>query len=485
MLEPPNPGSVGRADLVATARTLRELGLTESAVADAEAILPRQLDAVRRPLVCAELRHRGDPAATLLRCFVYDDAVSESEAESALPGAALSVLEACGLVVRSGADVRAAGRVVPFLGVLVAADVPTAGAEAVMPPGPTTMQLGRLLPETGLGRVLDVATGPGSLALVAAARGGRAVGTDVSGRALAFARFNAALNALDVDWREGDVLAPVAGERFDLVVGQPPFIPRPESVAGVTFLHAGPVGDELARVLIGGLPDVLAAGGVALVRVDVPTRDEALPAQLRSVLPADRADLAVLTWRGPDAYQESYSYASLHDPTLGVAYAQAAVAYREHMRAADISQFVQAIVVVRAPRGAGAWTAGLPLDAPPDTWSALDRYTGALDAASLADDELLAVRLVPLRGARVVAVRGFADDEGPVMRLTVPNGAIASSGDLGDDMLAVLDAFTDGHAPGPIAVAHAELTGGELAHSRGLVLELVRRALTSGWLVPA
>ncbi len=43
--------------------------------------------------------------------------------------------------------------------------------------------------------------------------------TDLSRRALAFARFTAALDGVDLDLRAGSLLEPVAGERFDLVVG--------------------------------------------------------------------------------------------------------------------------------------------------------------------------------------------------------------------------------------------------------------------------
>ena len=51
--------------------------------------------------------------------------------------------------------------------------------------------------------------------------------TDLSERALAFARFNAALDEADWDVRAGSMLDPVAGERFGLVVSNPPFVITP------------------------------------------------------------------------------------------------------------------------------------------------------------------------------------------------------------------------------------------------------------------
>ncbi len=82
--------------------------------------------------------------------------------------------------------------------------------------------------EAGLtgGSVLDVCTGSGALA-VAAARGGarRVTAVDASRRAVLTARLNARLNGARIAARRGDLFAPVAGERFDLIVSNPPYVP--------------------------------------------------------------------------------------------------------------------------------------------------------------------------------------------------------------------------------------------------------------------
>lgn len=74
--------------------------------------------------------------------------------------------------------------------------------------------------------VLDVGTGSGAIAL-AAARGGATSVTavDLSRRSAAAARLNAAISGLRVDVRCGDLYAPVAGRRFDLIVSNPPYVP--------------------------------------------------------------------------------------------------------------------------------------------------------------------------------------------------------------------------------------------------------------------
>src|SRR3954462_442084 len=74
--------------------------------------------------------------------------------------------------------------------------------------------------------VLDVGTGSGILAVSAGLAGARSVtAVDVSRRALLAARVNGALNGVRVRTRRGDLLDAVAGERFDVIVSNPPYLP--------------------------------------------------------------------------------------------------------------------------------------------------------------------------------------------------------------------------------------------------------------------
>ncbi|MEA2474370.1 MAG: release factor glutamine methyltransferase, partial [Thermoleophilaceae bacterium] len=74
--------------------------------------------------------------------------------------------------------------------------------------------------------VLDVCTGSGLLAVTAARHGaGSVAAIDVSRRAVLTARINARLNGVRVRALRGDLFAPVAGERFDVIVSNPPYVP--------------------------------------------------------------------------------------------------------------------------------------------------------------------------------------------------------------------------------------------------------------------
>ncbi len=78
-------------------------------------------------------------------------------------------------------------------------------------------------------RVLDLCTGSGAIALALAKElpAAHVIATELSPGAAAIARKNAERNgfAERVDVRLGDLFAPVAGERFDLIVSNPPYIP--------------------------------------------------------------------------------------------------------------------------------------------------------------------------------------------------------------------------------------------------------------------
>ena len=90
------------------------------------------------------------------------------------------------------------------------------------------------------------------------------VAVDIGARAAALARLNAALNGADrVEVRSGDLYAPVRGERFDLVLANPPFVPAPER--GPAYHSGGPRGDRVLRRVVRGLGAHLRDGGRAVI----------------------------------------------------------------------------------------------------------------------------------------------------------------------------------------------------------------------------
>ncbi|MFJ6438355.1 HemK2/MTQ2 family protein methyltransferase [Streptomyces sp. NPDC091416] len=118
--------------------------------------------------------------------------------------------------------------------------------------------------------VLDVGTGSGALALLAARSGARVTATDISWRAVLTARANAALAGHRIRVRRGDLTGPVAKQRFDLVVSNPPYVPTPYGFRGrrhgsARAWNAGLTGRQAIDRLCARAPDVLRPGGVLLM----------------------------------------------------------------------------------------------------------------------------------------------------------------------------------------------------------------------------
>ena len=138
------------------------------------------------------------------------------------------------------------------------------GPETVLGVNNTTRTIGALIPQRPVDRALDLATGPGSLALRIAHRAGTVVATDLSPRACGYAEFNAALNGVDLDVRPGDLFEPVAGDDpFDLVVGNLPFVVGPDTA--FRFRDGGREGDLISREAVEGVGGHLSPDGIAVL----------------------------------------------------------------------------------------------------------------------------------------------------------------------------------------------------------------------------
>ncbi|WP_406193535.1 methyltransferase [Kitasatospora sp. NBC_01560] len=117
--------------------------------------------------------------------------------------------------------------------------------------------------------VLDLGTGTGVVALAAAGTGARVTAIDVSRRALATAWINGALNRRHIHVRQGDLLEPVRGRRFDLIASNPPYVPAADSAlpthGPARAWDAGPDGRVLLDRICRTAPDFLMPGGVLLL----------------------------------------------------------------------------------------------------------------------------------------------------------------------------------------------------------------------------
>jgi release factor glutamine methyltransferase len=117
-------------------------------------------------------------------------------------------------------------------------------------------------------RVLDVCTGSGIVAVSAALAGAEVTAVDVADRAVLAARLNARLNGVRVRALPGDLLEPVADERFDLIAANPPYVPADGDLPDrgpERAWRAGPDGRAVLDRLCDEAPRLLVPGGELLL----------------------------------------------------------------------------------------------------------------------------------------------------------------------------------------------------------------------------
>lgn len=233
------------------------------------------------------LRDRGDAAAVLARLWLLGDPVTRRELDAVLARTTTAGAERLGLVRAAGQE--ADDQVLACVDLRpvesdaatwwLASDLAESVVKRPLPEdhvlglGGASTTLASWTPRIPATRALDVGTGSGVQALYLARHCAQVTATDLSRRALGFARFNVALNALsdgpfagrDLDLRHGSLLEPVVGERFELVVSNPPFVITPRGQDGVPlyeYRDGGMVGDAVVATMVSGLAGVLAPGGV-------------------------------------------------------------------------------------------------------------------------------------------------------------------------------------------------------------------------------
>jgi hypothetical protein len=201
----------------------------------------------------------GSALETLIRLFLLGSTESVAAVTAALPVTAP-------LLERDGAGFRAAVDLRPYEEWWVVADLGTdvrpgpVRPDHVLGVGPASLTLSAATVRRPVGTALDIGTGCGVQSLHLSRHAAAVTGTDVLPRALAMARLTARLNGLDWELLEGDLLAPVEGRRFDLVVSNPPFIVGPGD-GGFAYRDSGLAGDEVCRRLVRQAPGLLADGG--------------------------------------------------------------------------------------------------------------------------------------------------------------------------------------------------------------------------------
>src|SRR5205823_5043904 len=216
---------------------------------------------------------------TLVRLLFLQLPVSAQQADVALGPAGVEALETTGLA-QVGQQVVPRVRILPIGKVLLASDGFSRDGDD--PPDyvatytPTARVLDSLTPRPRVDRALDVGTGSGIHALLAAQHARHVIATDVNPRAIAYTELNAALNGLrNIECRQGSLFDPVEGETFDLITCNPPYVVSPER--RWAYRDSGLQEDEVSARVVKAAGEHLAERGFASLLVSWLAEDEDQP----------------------------------------------------------------------------------------------------------------------------------------------------------------------------------------------------------------
>jgi methylase of polypeptide subunit release factors len=342
------------------------------------------------------LRRLGDDDAlsALVRMFLLDTPVAKATAERVLGDDACARLSRAGLLAEEDGTLDGTVRIVPHEHLLIASDRFVEGhADHVAAVHGPSATLAHLTVRRPVERALDVGTGNGIQALLAAAHAERVVATDVNERALAFAAFNAALNGVEnVELRAGSFFEPVAGERFDLVVANPPYVISPES--NLLFRDSSLPKDAVSEQVVRDLPSHLAEGAFGSVMVSWVQEDGEPTSRPASWIQGSGCDALLVhtTSDGPLSIAAQWNREARSD---AAAYDAAIERWLSYFAAEGIDQIAFGCVVVRrrtptAERPNWIRAARMPARRLQPAGAQLERMFAAHDyLAGLGDDRAL------------------------------------------------------------------------------------------------
>ncbi len=256
-------------------------------------------------------RDVSDPQALLIRLFLETAEVPWRTVRSMLSPGDLDAIEELGLLMSpelTGEACRATVALYPTEGLYIASDHGEAGpmsnwrapADIVFPAiGDATRRFLDLMPRTPCGDMLDLCSGTGIAALIGASRfAERAWAIDITERSTRFARFNAALNAIDsVTALEGDLYGPIGHQTFDRIVANPPYVPALQDE--YIFRDGGEDGERVTWRILGGLAKHLRPGGTFFCYCLATDRDGApLEERMRRALGDDGGEFDLIIAEG-------------------------------------------------------------------------------------------------------------------------------------------------------------------------------------------
>jgi hypothetical protein len=315
--------------------------------------------------------HRTEDArlARLHEIFWKGETVSPARAAHAVDPVPVADLIEARVLEADGAGVRAAVKMATIGGVIVAGDFPRSWGDPQFVTGLSVP--GRSVAYTTVRNrirtALDVGTGSGIQALLAARHTERVVGVDVNPHALWLAGLVQQLNGVDnTTWLEGDWFEPARGERFDLVTVNPPVTISPDNTVLARDSPMG--GTELSRQMVREAADHLADGGFATVLCNWAHREGDWEGAPREWVAELDCDAVVLNFASEDPLMYALSNVLERPDPDPDCDAETIKRWTDHYRRTGVERIGVGVVVLRRRSSGSPWVQAFQTDGGPSGW---------------------------------------------------------------------------------------------------------------------
>jgi SAM-dependent methyltransferase len=208
----------------------------------------------------------GSTLDTLIRLFLIDVPCGTDAVRKVFEALEIDGLIEAGIISRTDDGMIEAGiKILPHKGLYIAFDRPgilmTGLKESyVMGIGSSTLTLANVTIRKHSRNTLDLGCGCGYHALLAASHSDKVFASDINPRALDYTRLNAALNGFEnITCIKGSLFEPFAGQEFDLIITNPPFVISPEK--RYIYRDGGMAGDKLCQQIVKLAGNHMAEGG--------------------------------------------------------------------------------------------------------------------------------------------------------------------------------------------------------------------------------
>ncbi|MEY2517132.1 MAG: hypothetical protein QOJ89_4490 [bacterium] len=314
------------------------------------------------PATLARLGRRDD-ARLALQLALFDDArtLTGEQAQTALGPLSLDELLAAGVLESDGHGLRSRLQLSVVGGLILAGDPPRDSAREsyVLSATPASAWLARLTVRRQVAGALDLGTGSGVHALLAARHAAHVVGVDVNPHALELARLSQRLNGIDdrVTWAQGDWLEPVVAECFELVVANPPYVISPDNAR--LFRDSDAAGDETSRRLVRDCASALTEGGIAAIMCSWIHRAEAWEPELREWVSGLGCDALLLHASSDTPLGYAITWNSDRAASDPEGFDEAVTRWVSHYAQIGAQRIATGFVLLRRRSGGSNWIRGI------------------------------------------------------------------------------------------------------------------------------